>query len=174
MMQNESRKPRITLRGLGCFLVPLFLLFVCIGSLFAVGWGNSDFICFGTLLPSNSDVENKAFVKFPESARNIEFHANGVNRKAGCTIWAKFEMQPNDLSALLKTTLVKKLDAAKLGDTFSYLMQQQGWSEGSLGVKGYSETNMEAGVVSTDQWIWVDTSNPSASTIYLIVNKEWL
>lgn len=172
MKKNDGNR-KVPLRPLGCFLVPVLILFMCIGA-FSLAWGNSNFICFGTPFPSNADVENRAYFKFPQSANNIEYQTDGVNRKAGCTIWAKFDIQPNQLSEFLETTLVKHLDTSQLGDPFPYFVQEQRWNIGQQGLGGHIHTTLDTSVVYSDQWIWVDTSQPTMSTVYLVVNKEWL
>lgn len=172
-MKNRDVNRNVPLRPLGCFLVPALMLFMCIGT-FSLVVGNSNIICLGTPFPSNTDVENRAYFKFPQSANNIEYETNGVNRKAGCTIWAKFDIQPNQLSELLETTLVKHLDTSQLADPFPYFVQRQRWNLGQAGLGGHVHSTLDRTVVYSDQWIWVDTSSPNISTVYIVVNKEWL
>lgn len=142
-------------------------------------WGNSEIICFGTPFPSYSDVERSAYFEFPPTARNIEFHANGVNRKAGCTIWAKFDMDSKDLDTFKATTFVANLSpwTHLTGDDFDLFARQQGWNQPSGGLAGHSRPPLGAPGVSNsseDQWIFIDTSNPQKWTVFLVVNKEWL
>lgn len=103
-----------------CFFIPIYLV-----------WGNSNFICFSTPFPSYQSVEERAYLRFPASARNIEFYANGVNRKAGCTIWVKFEMDSSDLDTFIASTYVENLSSsAQLeGDAFEFFSAERGWSQ---------------------------------------------
>jgi hypothetical protein len=157
---------------LPCAILLLFSVPViaCLG-IFLMEWGNSYAICFSTPFPSYNDVERSAYLKFPPSAQHIEFDANGINRKAGCTIWVKFEMESQELDVFKATIRTKQLSSSKQlgGDAFDFFSRKQGWVQPSTSLAGYWEINS-----SENQWVFIDTSQPDTWTVYLITNKEWL
>jgi hypothetical protein len=166
---------RVSIRLIGIFGIILAILITCS----YLSLGNSESICFGTPFPSYSDVEHYAYLKLPASARNIEFRSNAVNRKAGCTIWVKFDMDSKDFDTFKSSTYVKDLSSSTqlTGNGFEYFKDRQGWRIPLNALAGHD--NPPAGAsgfptVYEDQWIVIDTSDAQKWTIYLIVNKEWI
>jgi hypothetical protein len=159
-------------------LVVLGTFGLCLGIAYFGYFGNSKTICFQTPFPTNADVERYAYFKFPSTAENIEYYANGVNRKAGCTIWAKFEMDSKEMNVFQSTTYVTNFSSTRLvGNGFDYFSQSQEWQQPTSSLAGHG--NPPAGAsgfftVYEDQWIFIDTSNPQTWIVYIIVNKEWL
>jgi hypothetical protein len=173
-MKDIHKDRKIPWFPITCLFTLLFVVAICVGS-FSLVWGNSNVICFGTPFPTNADVERRAYLKFPRSAGNIEFHTNGVNRKAGCTIWVKFDMQSKDIDGFSSATLVEKLTPKNsFSDTSLYFMQKQGWILTGDYLGGYARSTSDPSVVYTDQWVFADTTNPQTWKIYVVVNKEWL
>ncbi len=166
-------------RNLAYLLVGIAAVaFLCVGIVYLF-YGNSNVICFGTQFPSNADVEQRAYLKFPTSAQNIEVHANGVNRKAGCTIWVKFQMDRSDSGVFKSTTYVSDLSSSAwlTGDGFDFFSGQQGWHQPPAFLAGHGIPPPGVSGINTayeDQWIFIDTSDPQEWTVFLIVNKEWL
>ncbi len=151
---------------------------VCVGFGYLM-YGNSEVICFGTPFPSTSDVEHYAYFKFPPTAGDIEYHANGVNRKAGCAIWAKFDMDSKDFDTFKSTTYVANLSSSTrlTGNGFEFFAEEQGWQQPSAGLAGHSNPLPGASgfpTVYEDQWIFINTSDPQKWTVFVIVNKEWI
>jgi len=163
----------------------LFYGIVMSFSVIVLVWGailfvltNSYIICFGTPFPSFGSVEHNAYFKFPSSAHNIEYDANGVNRKAGCTIWVKFEMDSAEFNTFVQTTAIHDLSASAslTNDAFSYISTPKGWNQptGALAGRAQPQRNADDIWVSADQWIVVDVAHPNHYIVYLIVNQEWL
>lgn len=156
-------------------IISPFLVFQIAGLL----WNNSNFVCFGTLFPVNHDIETRAYLKFPSTAQNIEYHTNAVNRKAGCTIWVKFQIDSKDFPIVKNATYIENFSATErfADDAFVSLSGEQGWTwpVNSLAGRGKPPSGASGFPTSyEDQWVYVDTTNPHKWIVYVIVNKEWI
>jgi hypothetical protein len=158
-------------------LVPASLIILAFG-VFWLAWTNSYVICFGTPFPTFASVEDNAYFKFPPSARSIEYDANGVNRKAGCTIWVKFEIDGAELTTFVATTEVPALSANVPSSEggFGFFMDKQGWTLPARVLASHTplDAKNHVGFIYADQWIVVDVADSERNIVYLIVNYEWL
>jgi hypothetical protein len=125
-MIKKKHEPNIWERAviIRSILFPLMLL-GCLVSCFYLTFGNSNTICFNTPFPSYSNLEQTAFFSFPTSARDIEFTTNALNRKGGCTIWVKFEMNASDFDTFKSSTLVEDFTNVRLeGSPFEHFSER--------------------------------------------------
>jgi hypothetical protein len=175
MRHPEKSKREENPRRKNWFLIIAIPLFVC-GCALPYGfvkliWGNSYTVCFGTF-PSDEDLQKETFFKLPSSARNLTYDANGLGRKGGCTVWIKFEIDPEDLEALQKSTLVETFEDAQLeeGNGFSYFMQKKGWVQPKNSIAGVGYNN---DYPYTSQWVFIDTTEQNNFIVYILMNQEW-
>jgi hypothetical protein len=158
----------------GCIVA--IALFIC-GCALPYGflkltWGNSYTVCFGTPFPSYQDLQQEAFFELPSSARNLAYDANGLNRKGGCTIWVKFEIDPGDLEDLQNSTLIESFKGIQLdGDAFLYFLQRKDWAQPNNSIAGVGYNN---DYPYTSQWVFIDMTDESNFIVYIITNQEWL
>jgi hypothetical protein len=156
------------------FIVATILVVVvtCYVLLVAV-FRNSYVICFGTPFPSHNDVERSALFQLPPSSRQLQYYANGLNRKSGCTIWIQFTISPSDINMLSESTNIVQFEPTQLEqEVFLYLLSKQGWKQPENILSGYNYTEIDAMYIS--QWVMIDISEPNEYTFYIITNKEWL
>jgi|GEM_PF-5539057 len=180
--KGHKKKPyfpvglRLWLWIVACFVGTLICIASTCYGVLGLMWVNSYSACFGTPFPSYEDVEDSLFFNFPPSAKDIEYDASSAGRKAGCTAWIKFEVDPSDLDVFHESTLIDSLEQVRLDKEESGItrhMEKKGWSQPIESLAGHGHTS-DYVYPPVSQWIFVDTSSSDSYIIYIITDSNWM
>lgn len=115
------------------------------------------------------------YYKFPASVRNIEEQSSAASRS--CTFWIKFEINSNDLDALVSSTFIElPLSATNIPSSIGgieNLKNSTGWNV-NTNVPFLAGKGRGAKMDLDEMFIYVDKSNAQTYIVYIVIAQNWL
>lgn len=120
--------------------------------------------------------DRRPYYQLPSSATRVEEQSRSASRS--CTTKVKFNMTPNDVDALLASTLIKgrlsSTNTPRLIGGLDVLQSSTNWHISPNISHLSGEGNGSERNKLDEMFVYIDTSDNQSYVVYIVIKQNWL